>query len=169
MAVFKGPSAKNAAFDVTTDFRKLQKLILKSPEAFNKAFTVGAIAMLDWMTTGSRNSSKTPPIRFGVLRGSGSAFVGSKNVKVNPQDVRKGTKERPTPAKSYSAPKDVITWAFNTEYAAEMHEVKKNPGKFSLQAGDANPGNKWIEAHIEKDREDLIKTIGLRFKKEIGI
>jgi hypothetical protein len=142
--------------------RRLQK---KSPSAFQKAMEKGAIQFINWANNGSSNSSRKPPIRWGVLRGSASAFVGSKLVFVFPQLVTGG--KTPTPAKGHRAPPTVMTFVWNTDYAKKMHEHKGNWGPFTKQ--DADAGNQWLLKHLKADRNDLMKVIGIEFKKETGI
>jgi hypothetical protein len=152
---------------LTIKLGNLKHLQKKSPIAFQKALEKAAIQFLTWANTGSVNESRTPPIRWGVLRGSSSAFVGNKLVKTFPINIKPGAPESPSPASSHTAPAFTITWVWNTDYATKMHEWTGGWGKFTLQAGNA--GNKWLEKHIQADREALIRMIGLEFKKETGI
>ncbi len=148
----------------------LKKLAKKSPEAFRKAQTVAAIQFLTWANKGSKDETRTPPIRWGVLRGSSSAFVGNKLVLVYPISLLAGAPERATPAKNHTAPKTTITWSWNTSYAWKMHEWKVPPhswGKFTLQATDA--GNKWLEKHLRKDRNALMEMIRDEVKRGTGM
>lgn len=148
-----------------TDFRKLDKLARKSPEAFRKAFKKGAIQFLTWCNTGQGRTSRKPPIRWGVLRASSAAFVGNELVATYDQNVQSDAPENPTPPTSYSAPSaDIITWVWNTDYAAKMHEWKGGWGKFTIQDGDA--GNKWLEKHLLADKQALLKMIADEFGKE---
>lgn len=148
-------------------FGPLRKFAKKSPTAFKKAMKVGAIQFLTWANTGSRKESRTPPIRWGVLRGSSSAFLGNELVTIFPVSILPGAKEEPSPASSATAPEMTITWVWNTDYATKMHEWKGGWGKYTVQAGDA--GNKWLEKHIKADREILMETIGREFKKEMQL
>jgi hypothetical protein len=103
-----------------------------------------AVQMMTWMNTGSPNEPLKPPIRFGTLRGSASAFVGSKLIGVAPAEG-----EAPTPATSFTANGNTITVVYNTKYAAKMHEWKGGWGPYTTQDGSA--GAKWIEKHIAAD------------------
>jgi len=157
---------------MTMKLGPLKKLQRKSPSAFKKAAKVGTIQFLTWANTGSKLEKRTPPIRWGVLRGSSSAFVGSELVTTFQQSIKSGAPERPTPATSHAALSALImTWVWNTDYARRMHEWGKKAtekwGKFTLQAGNA--GNKWLEKHLQRDRNALMKVIGMEFKKETGI
>ena len=145
----------------------LKKLQRQSPKLFQEAMEKGAIQFLTWANTGSAKESRKPPIRWGVLRGSSSAFVGNKLVQTYPQNIKPGSEESPSPLKSYAGKSLVITWVWNTDYAAKMHEHKGGWGKFTTQDGDA--GNKWIEKHLQKDKNDLMEMIAKEFKKVAGL
>ena len=60
-----------------------------------------------------------------------------------------------------------MTWCWNTDYATKMHEHKGGWGKFTIQDGDA--GNKWLERHLRRDKNDLMKMIAMEFKKAAGM
>lgn len=157
-----------ANLKMTMKLAPLKRLQRQSPQKFQKAMEKGAIQFLTWANTGSKLEKRTPPIRWGVLRGSSSAFVGNKLVTTFQQTIKSGAPEKPTPATSHAAITAlIITWAWNTNYATKMHEWTGGWGKFTLQAGNA--GNKWLEKHLQRDRNDLIKVIGMEFKKETGI
>ncbi|GAG92747.1 unnamed protein product, partial [marine sediment metagenome] len=82
--------------------------------------------------------------------------------------IKSGAPERPTPATSHAAITAlIITWVWNTDYGVKMHEWTGGWGKFTIQAGNA--GNKWLEKHLRRDRNDLMKVIGMEFKKEAGM
>lgn len=147
--------------------QRLNKLQKQSPQNFQKALKVAAIQFINWANTGSKKEERTPPIRWGVLRGSSSAFVGNKLVTVFPINIETGAPEEPTPAMAHQAPALTITWVWNTDYANKMHEWKGGWGKYTIQAGNA--GNKWLEKHLRADREDLMKVIGMEFKKAAGL
>lgn len=117
------------------------------------------IQLLNWTLEGSAHEKVVPPILDGILRGSGSVFVGSKMVGTS-KDYPNGT-----PNRSYLAHRDVITIGFNTAYAAKLHEKEWNPGPVSQQSGDT--GNKYIEKHLIADGEDLVKLYADFFKKEV--
>ena len=157
--------AKAFKFDIniTKDIGKLIKK--QSDKAMNDGLNVAAIAMLDWFNNGSPNSSATPPIRFGVLRASSSAFVKGVIAKVNPQNVRSGADESPTPARSGSSKSKDIEIVWNTPYAAVMHEDHYNPGPFSEQAGNA--GRKWGEKHLASDGPLIAAEIAREMKKDL--
>lgn len=154
----------NGRVKVSTNLKPLQRLQRQSPTLFAKAMERGAIQFLTWANTGSMNESRTPPIRWGVLRGSSSAFVGNKLVATFPINVDSSAPESPTPAEAGGTAGLVITWAWNTDYAAKMHEWRGGWGKFTIQAGNA--GNKWLEKHLRADRDALMKMIAIEFKRE---
>ena len=153
--------------NVSMDLKPLKSLAKKSPIAFKKAMEKAAAQFLLWANDGSKNSPRKPPIRWGVLRGSSSAFVGNTLVKVSDQQIKAGATERPTPAKSHSAPATSITWVWNTEYATKMHEWSGGWGEFTER--DANAGAKWLEEHLKADRNDLMEMIGKEVKNELGM
>jgi len=154
----------DGSIKMTMNLAPLARLQKQSPKHFKEAQKRGAIQFLNWANNGSAKSSKKPPIRWGVLRGSSSAFVGGDLVMKFPYVVREGMV---TPAENYSGKDLVITWCWNTDYAAKMHEHKGGWGKFTLQ--DGNAGNKWIEEHLQADKEDLMKVIGEEFKRVAGL
>jgi hypothetical protein len=98
---------------------------------------------INWVVSGSPNSSKTPPVLTGLLRGSGSAFVGSKFVGATPKFNGEGN-----PNKSFSEQKGIITVGFNTPYAHRWHENKFIPGPVS-QRGPGDVGDKYLEDHYD--------------------
>jgi hypothetical protein len=157
------------AANLKVDMKPLEDLQRKSPEIFFEALKAAAIQFLTWANTGSGGTSESrkPPIRFGVLRGSSSAFVNGQLVQVYPQSIKAGAEETPSPARS-GAPKDVsTTWVWNTDYASKMHEWSGGWGKFTSQDGDA--GNKWAEKHVDADKELWLKVVTAEFKKRSGL
>jgi len=146
-----------------SDFRKLERLQRKSPKLFFEAMAKAGIQFLNWCNNGSAKESRKPPIRWGVLRGSSSVFVGNELITSFPQVIGIGATESVTPAVSHQAKPTVMTLVWNTDYAARMHEWKGGWGKFTLQDGDA--GNKWLERHLRNDKDDLMKLIAMNFKK----
>ena len=157
----------NGALKIRYDLKGLERLMRKMPGVFMAAQKDAAIQFMTWANTGTGGSSKKPPIRYGVLRGSTSAFVGGKLVQVYDQNILPGAKETPTPAKSHTASKDQITWVWNTEYAKIMHEHKGNWGKFT--SGDPGAGAKWAEDHLDKDRDAFTRFLAARIKKGAGM
>ncbi len=153
--------------DLKMSLAPLHNLARKSPAAFNKASKKGAVVFLGWANNGSTGSSKKPPIRWGVLRGSASAFVGNELVNVFDIAIKSGAKGQPTPARSHSAPPMTITWVWNTNYAAKMHEWTGKWGKFTRD--DGNAGNKWLEEHLRADEKALMEVIKTEFHKAAGL
>ncbi len=145
----------------------LKYLIDTSNEHFNSAMEKGAIQFLTWSNVGSSGTSRKPPIKFGVLRGSSSAFVGSKLVSIFPQDISVGADKGVTPAKSYKGKNDITaTFVWNTDYATKMHEWTGAWGPRTLADGDA--GDKWLEMHLKADKEALMKMVNIQFRMEVG-
>lgn len=148
------------------DFTKFRK---KNKVMFKLALKKGAIAMLDWSANGSSKVPDMPPIRKGILKGSGSAFAGGELVDTTA--VKNAPSEgTPTPAKSFpGANKNTITIVYNTNYAARMHQDNGlNPGDFSKRAGNSNPGNQWLQKHLSGDGSLLMATIGKMMKSELN-
>ena len=161
------PIVPKIRFEKTIMMRRLRAMQLAHPKAFKESAKIGAIQFLNWCNNGSMKESRKPPIRWGVLRGSSSAFVGNDLVVIYDQVIKPGAPEEPTPAETYSGKDMVLTWAWNVDYATKMHETKWNPGEFSKQ--DGNTGNKWVEKHLRADKDDLIAVIGIEFKKRTGM
>jgi hypothetical protein len=154
--------------DMRIDLAPLRSLQRRSPRAFNTALKRASIQMLNWANLGSAKSPRKPPIRFGVLRASSSAFVGTEFVASYKGTVRGGADERPTPATSIgSARATTVTWAWNTDYATKMHEHTGSWGAFTLQ--DGNAGRKWLEIHLAADKDSFIDVVRREFQKAAGI
>lgn len=145
------------AMRVKADFGRLQKYRRRDPENWQKAMEKGAIQLLTWMNTGSggSKSSAKPPIRFGVLRGSSSAFVNGKYVGAFPIAISPGADEKPDPNKSHKGKGITVGW--NTVYAARMHETD-----YEVQRDGEK---KWIEKHLAADKDILMKFIAGEMKK----
>lgn len=127
----------------------------KSKEAMDNAIEKASIQMLDWMASGSANSSLIPPRLTGVLASSGSVFYNGKLIALSPNIATDG---QPTPNKSYSG--KGVTWGFNTEYATKMHEATGySPGHISARLPGSYPGNRWVSEHLKKDKKDYYKLI----------
>lgn len=142
----------------------LKHLAKKSPEHFRKAMGAGAIQFLNWANNGSARQSRKPPIRWGFLRGSASAFVEGKLITIAPP--ASGGSSGDAPLTTYKGEKNTISWIWNARYAWRMHEHKGNWGPATLADGDA--GNKWLELHLKSDKEDLMKVIAKEFKRFAG-
>lgn len=156
----------STTLQLSISLKPLQRLMKASPKFFNIAMERGAIQFLNWANNGSSKESRKPPIRWGVLRGSSSAFVGSRLVAVYPQPITSGG-EPVTPERTNVAKNTVMTFVWNTEYATKMHEWKGGWGPFTIQDGDA--GNKWLEKHLRADKDLLMQMITLEFKKVAGL
>jgi hypothetical protein len=153
--------AKNAELRIrnTINIPKVKKV---SDKTFVKSQMKAAIQMLDWMSSGSKGSTKAPPIRTGILASSGSAFYKNKNIAIS-EDISGGLG---TPNKSFNAKN--ITWGFNTSYATRMHEDKTlKPGPFSERNPNRHPGNQWMLEHLKNDKDNYAKTIALFMRKDL--
>ncbi len=153
------------------DLRPLKDLQRRSPKLFAEAMEKGAVQFLNWCNLGSAKEKRKPPIRWGVLRGSSSAFVGNKLVQIFKQLIKAGSPERPSPASSGARAGLIITWVWNTNYAWKMHEWGEKPGQGwgEFTKRDMDAGNKWLQKHIKRDRDDLMKVIRSEFQKEAGL
>lgn len=147
--------------NVDFDFSRFRAV---SEKGFDLGLRKAAIQMLDWMVSGSRNVPDKPPIRTGVLASSGSVFQDGRFLTASP-DIHRGD-DSATPNKSYAG--KGITWGFNTDYAARMHEDNSlNPGPFSTQSGGRNPGNQWLTKHLQRDKNDFMEVVAGFVKKEL--
>lgn len=156
---------------VTDGLNKFFKKI--DPEAREKALKAWALQLINITVTGQGNSSSRPPIRKGRLRGSGSAFVGSKFVGDTTFFGKDGT-----PATNYAEKnKDTITVGFNTPYAAAQHENLLPKGKKKwVPGGKDGKGaaisggveGKFLENHLKADKEDLLKLYNQIYRKYAG-
>ncbi len=161
-------------FKLNIALNGLNHLIKHSNDHFNMAMSRGAIQFLTWCNTGSMGSPKKPPIKWGVLRGSSSAFVGTKLVSVYPQDIDSEAEEKPSPARSVSGlsakPNDITaTFVWNTEYATAMHEWDVPPHHWGLATlRDYDAGSKWLEEHLKADKDALMKMVAIEFRMELG-
>lgn len=153
-----------------TDTMDIPRLMRTSSASFQKAKEKMGVQMLTWMNAGSPNESATPPIRWGVLRGSSTVFVGGSLVGIYPQKIHTGAGEEITPATSYDGKKEVVTVVWNTNYAYKMHEERgkkwQDLGPFSAQSGNAT--DKWVEKHLNADKESLYELMATIIRKELG-
>jgi hypothetical protein len=144
----------------------IEKFSSYSKKQIGFACDKAAVEMLTWMSNGSQKNNTRPPLRWGVLSASGSAFRGGKflmdtsNLPVKSEDG-----ERPTPNKQLhnteaTGSKVTMTWGFNTDYAAKMHEQKPGPNyKPNHKDPDRMMGNQWVTSHLDSDKDDLQKVI----------
>lgn len=153
--------------DLNISLAPVAHLAKKSPGAFNKASKVGVVQFLTWCNTGSKGSSKKPPIRWGVLRGSGSGFVGNELVAIFEIPIKAGSPEQATPARSHVAAPTTMTWCWNTDYAAKMHEWTGGWGQFTID--DGNAGSQWLAEHLRTDAQALYDVIGMEFRQVVGL
>lgn len=127
------------------------------------------LQLLDNIVNGSPYESAVPPKDMGVLRGSGSVFVGNELIGVSPLVNGEGT-----PNLNHSeANENVITIGFNTAYAAAQHEnhapfgKQWQDGRISEQSGDVS--GKYLELHLYNDREaaELINVFGKELQEDL--
>lgn len=147
---------------------RLKALNKMSKETANRSREKIALAMLDFMVSGSPKTSATAPIKHGFLRAAASVFVGNKLIAISPNLPTGGdnVKNPPKPNKSYNGKRGQITVGFNTPYATKQHEVKMNPGKRSADSGNSNPGNQWVTQHLKLDGQDLMKVAAKMYRKK---
>jgi hypothetical protein len=138
----------------------------------NNSIDIGAkvgLQLLNWIANGSSRSAVVPPIKLGILRGSGSVFVGTELVGVS-EDPSNG---QGTPNTSYSGRNfpNVITVGYNTAYASYVHEGlppagNLNLGEQSLISGDVQ--GQFITAHLMADGKASTKFYATLLKKVLG-
>jgi hypothetical protein len=135
-----------------------------------KAKTKMGLQLLNNIINGSTRESVVPPVLTGLLRGSGSVFVGSKLVHTSAKVKGKGN-----PNTSHRAPISTVTIGLNASYTAELHEkpfseTKQkgawSPGPVSRQSGDV--GNKFVEKHLKADAKEIVELYASTVKKETG-
>lgn len=151
-------------------FKKAGVGVADKASAHFKAREKAALALLNFTVNGSSQEKTVPPIRWGILRGSGSAFVDGWLVGDTKSSYPDGT-----PNLEYRSPKDGFAVGFNTAYAARMHETKWVPGgKVPSKQAVRNPamlegvGNKFLEKHLRADAAVLLGTYAEVFRKEAG-
>lgn len=165
MATVKGVFNKNWTLPLNEGLKNLKK---RFAEEDKKAKIAVALQLLNWVINGSPREEVKPPIREGILRGSGSVFVGGDLIHTTAELYPEGT-----PAKSLSEKSDdVITVGFNTAYAARMHETTWTPGGEPPSGPSVkNPamlrgvGNKFIEKHLIADGAALLELYSTLIKK----
>lgn len=135
----------------------------KSGADFEAKKAVG-IQAIEWVINGSPSVSRIPPIDAGALWASGSVFVGSTFVYKTTEPV--STPGVATPNMSHTAKPGVVTYGFNTPYAAKWHEIEFNPGEVSSNAGDV--GTKYLEKHIQGDAMAYTELYAKKLKEVSG-
>ena len=135
-----------------------------SAGADKKGKTAMGLQLINFIINGSSAEGVTPPILYGILRASGSVFVGSEFVGGN--NLWPVTEGEATPNTSYSSSDDNVTIGFNTAYATKLHETDWIPGQTSEQSGDT--GNKFVEKHLKSDGKVLLGLYSDIIKQESG-
>lgn len=156
----------------TTIPKNLNNFFTKvSPKAKEKGLIALGLQLINNTVNGSPRESSRPPIDTGRLRGSGSVFVGNKKVG-DSLFAGKGT-----PNSSISENNiNTVTIGFNTEYAAKMHEHLEpygipDPitGKIYKPRKDSGTvTGKFLERHLQADKEDLFDLYTQIYKKNAG-
>jgi len=143
--------------EVTEDFRfdEYDRLFRSNDM---KARGMVGLQLLNNIINGSPGESVVAPILTGLLRGSGSVFVGSKVIGFSPRINNEGN-----PATVIREDPGVVTVAFNTGYAAKLHEYPFRPGPISQQSG--NVGYKFIIKHVSADRNELMDLYATFIRK----
>jgi hypothetical protein len=121
------------------------------------------LQLLNFVVNGSPKNTIVPPLDTGLLRGSGSVFIGSTFLGFSPKVNGEGT-----PNTSHSEKEGVITVGFNTSYAARQHENLSPagdfyPGKKSIISGDV--AGKFLESHLKTDGQELMRLYARLIKK----
>jgi hypothetical protein len=135
----------------------------KSGTLLYKSWGAVGLQLLNFIANGSPNNSRVPPIAKGILRGSGSVFIGSELLGVLPKVSGKGT-----PNRELSEKVGIVTVGYNTAYAARIHENLTPAGSFKLglgsqQSGDV--GGQFLTSHLESDGKLLMRIYGKLLKK----
>lgn len=137
------------------NFDRYNRVFSKNDE---KARIITGLQLLNNTINGSPAESTVPPILTGLLRGSGSVFLGSKVVGFAPKVKGQGN-----PATQHSEKKGVVTVGFNTAYAHRMHEYPFRPGPISEQSGDVGHG--FLIKHLVNDKDELMELYSSYIRK----
>ena len=155
--------SKNASLKIKVSIKK-KLLKRKTEEGFKTAVQKSGLQWLDWMANGSNNTPEAPPIRKGILAGSGSVFYGNKLLGTS---QKSGTGGQPNTQHNGGKLKGILTFGFNTNYASRMHnDDSLKPGPYSQQAGNRSPGNEWVQRHLKADANDFLKLVAAFLDKE---
>ena len=151
--------ARKTQIKITNTLGKgIAKFKAEYPKVKEKALISAGAQLLNWIANGSPKNSTVPPLLTGVLRGSGSLFVGSKFITATPDLYGNGD-----PNTSHAGKKDTITIGYQTDYAKRLHETSWTPGEKSERSGDV--GNKWIRKHLASDKDLLFAFIAKIYKE----
>ena len=141
---------------------KLRKFKIRSEEVLERAIGRACFQLINFVVNGSPKNNTVPPIKTGLLRGSGSAFVANKFIGALPPVNGKGE-----PITAYNGKKNVGTVIFNTSYATKLHETTWTPNPESSTREKGVIGNKFLEKHLDTDREFLMKLITETIAKDM--
>jgi len=158
----KGLATLKKGFD--TYFKKIK--MEKPGGADEQAKIKVAIQMLNWSLNGSSKEAAVPPIKDGILRGSGSVFVERKFIADTSGEYPGGT-----PNKSYNGKRGQIIIGYNVSYAAKQHQNLPPFGDFKLgpvseQSGDVSGG--WLTLHLMHDCKSAMALYARLLKKLSG-
>jgi hypothetical protein len=134
------------------------KLDIAIKQGVDKALGAMGLQLMNNTVNGSMTVATRPPILEGVLRGSGSVFVGSKLIATSKKTVGR-------PATSYGGKANEATVIFNTAYAARWHENRFNPGPGSIR--DGNVGWKYLEVHMKGDSQELMELGAAKIRESL--
>lgn len=148
------------------EFRVKTGSVTQKGSLIHDSWAAVGLSLLNFSANGSPNNSAVPPIWKGILRGSGSVFIGSTLLQTLPLYNGKGT-----PNTSHSEKEGVITIGYNTAYAARIHENLTPAGNYNLgqrskDSGDVKGG--WLRSHLQSDGDLIMRLFANLVKKGIG-
>lgn len=149
--------------DSTEFARRFRKLVEEShPKAVRKGLGVAATRLL----RDAIMEEPRVPLDEGTLRGSGSVFVEGELLTTSESMASSSEDAKPTPATKDPNPlvpgEIRATVAFNTEYAAYLHEHPEFEFKHS------GTGGKYLETKMNAHREKYFKIAAATVRKEMG-
>jgi hypothetical protein len=132
----------------------------------HRSWAAVGLQLLNFAVNGSPKNTVVPPVDTGLLRGSGSVFIGS--MILGTSQMITGFGDKGTPATSHSEKEGIITIGFNTAYATRQHENLTPagdyyPGKKSIISGDVQ--GKFLESHLKTDGQELMRLYARLMKK----
>lgn len=151
----------NLSIDMDKLFEGLKNYERVTEESLTKALNKAGIQLLTWIINGSPRVDRTPPLKTGMLRGSGSAIVNGKSVYTGGSLGYMGT---PAIAKKNERDFEILIH-FNTPYADHMENGTYNLGKFSAQAKNAGSG--FIAMHLAGDGEAITRFIARSINRDL--
>lgn len=138
---------------VTLDVKELENglntLAKNADMVRDKGLEQAGLALWD----DTMNIEPKPPVDTGNLRGAGTLFVGTKNIKSEGAATR-----------SHSGKKGTATFGIDTPYAAYQHELPQMNNHNRPEA-NSGVGPKFIESKLSRFRDDYTEIAA----KEISI